>query len=374
MSGFLEEQGNSAAEYLVTLNRSMANLKNEYQLLQSLDLSTGLDRNQKHELMLMAQKDRAAAAAAPAKGEPAGLDSAKSEATEESQTGTQADVDKAEQDLQALTAQRDDFAKVLRPQHPTMVDLNAKIDAQKRLIETLRTEGVDEMKTREESLRLEIDNLQKTITEWEAKAIDVGRRMADYNRIKDKVDRAQEAYKQQSTNLTNIDLDKNVDQNMVTVLEHASDPRSVRPGLWRTMALAAVAGLLLGLAALAVLARLDDRILTTTGLESLFNEQLLAQIPRVPGPGSGQAGAGAAGGVRCPPRIRGIAPVAPLFARLSECGRRGAPVIPDYERRAARGKIDRRIQSRGNVHFCRRDGLADRWRPAPGPVAHTARG
>lgn len=282
--GFLEEQGNSAAEYLVTLNRSMANLKNEYQLLQSLDSDIGLDRNKKHELMLMAQKDRAAAAA-PAKGDPTGLDNAKSEASVEHQTGTQADVDKAEQDLQALTVQRDDFAKVLRPQHPTMADLDSKIQAQKLLIETLRNEGLDEMKNREESLRLEIDNLQKTITEWEAKAIDVGKRMADYKRIKDKVDRAQEAYKQQSTNLTNIELDKNVDQDMVSVLEPASDPVSVRRDLWRTTAVAAAAGLLLGLALLAVLAHLDDRILTTTDLEGTFKAQLLAQVPRVGRPG-----------------------------------------------------------------------------------------
>jgi capsular exopolysaccharide synthesis family protein len=278
--GFLEEQGNSAADYLVTLNRSLANLKNEHQLLQSLDLDTGLDRSQKHDLMVMALKDRAAAAA-PAKGEPSGLDNAKSEAAEAQQTGAEAAVEKAEQDLEALTAQRDDFAKVLRPQHPTMVDLNAKIDAQKRLIDTLRSEGVDEMNTREESLRLEIDNLEKTITEWQAKAVDVGQRMADYNRIKDKVDRAQEAYRQQSTNLTNIDLNKNVDQDKVSVLEPATDPVSVRPGLWRTMGLAAGSGLLLGLAVLGVLARFDDRILVTTDLEAALKEQLLAQIPRV---------------------------------------------------------------------------------------------
>jgi capsular exopolysaccharide synthesis family protein len=119
--------------------------------------------------------------------------------------------------------------------------------------------------------------------------VDLGKRMADYNRIKDKVDRAQEAYRQQSTNLTNIDLNKNVDQDMVSVLEHATDPISVRPGLLRTMGLAAVSGLLLGVAILAVLAQYDDRILTTTDLEEVFKEQLLAQIPRV-------GGTGAAGG------------------------------------------------------------------------------
>ena len=277
--GFLQEQGNSAAEYLVTLNRNMADLKNEYQLLESLDLDPGLDRNQKHEMMLMAQKDRAAASSS--KSESVGLDNAKSEAAATHQTGTEGDVEKAEQDLQALTAQRDGFEKVLRPQHPTMIDLNSRIDAQKRLIETLRNEGIDEIKTRRESLRLEIDNLNKTITEWQAKAVDVGRRMADYNRIKDKVDRAQELYRQQSTNRGNIDLNKNVDQDMVSVLEHASDPISVQPGLWRTTGLAAGSGLLLGLALLALLAWCDDRIQTASDLEAIFKEQLLAQIPRV---------------------------------------------------------------------------------------------
>jgi len=278
--GFLEEQGNSAAEYLVTLNRNLANLKNEYQLLESLDLDPGVDRNQKRQMMLMAQKDRAAAAA-PGKGEPAGLDSAKSEAAAAHQAGDGADLDKAEQDLQALMTQRADFAKVLRPQHPTMIDLNTKIDAQKLLIETLRNEGIDEIKTRRESLRLEIDNLDKTITEWQAKAVDVGKRMAEYHRIKEKVDRSQELYREQSTARGNIDLNKNEDQDMVSVLEHASGPVSVQPGLWRTTLLAAGSGLLLGLALLGVLAQCDDRILSASDLESVFREQLLAQIPRV---------------------------------------------------------------------------------------------
>ncbi|MGA3172622.1 MAG: polysaccharide biosynthesis tyrosine autokinase [Chthoniobacteraceae bacterium] len=288
--GFLQEQGNSAAEYLVTLNRSLANLKNEYQLLQSLDLDSSLDRTQKHELMLMAQKDRAAANTGD-KTDPSGLDAARSEAAEMHDGGAESQIDKAQQDLQALQAQRDDFAKVLRPAHPTMIDLNSKIDAQKSLIETLKSQGLDEMKTREESLRLEIDNLNKTITEWQAKAVDLGRRMAEYNRIKDKVDRAQEVENQQLTNLRNIDINKNVDQDMVSVLEHASDPISVRPGLWRTTGIAAAAGLLLGLALLALLARYDDRILSATDLESLFHEQLLAQIPRVDAPGAPNAGA-----------------------------------------------------------------------------------
>ncbi len=254
-----------------------------------------------------------------------------------------------------------------------MVDLNAKIDAQKRLIETLRSEGVDEMNTREESLRLEIDNLEKTITEWQAKAVDVGQRMADYNRIKDKVDRAQEAYRQQSTNLTNIDLNKNVDQDKVSVLEPATDPVSVRPGLWRTMGLAAGSGLLLGLAVLAVLAHFDDRILVTTDLEAALKEQLLAQIPRV---GDAAAGMDALSPIierRWAARLRGIAALAALLAPLPAGGRGRAAVVTDYQRRAGRGEIDGRGEPCGDLCIRGGDGAADRRGLAAGAIARAIR-
>jgi succinoglycan biosynthesis transport protein ExoP len=166
------------------------------------------------------------------------------------------------------------------------MDLNAKIKAEQQLIDTLHTEGVDDMKTRRESLRLEIDNLGKNITEWDAKAVDVGQRMADYNRIKDKVDRAEEVYRQQLTNMRNIDVDKNVDQDVISVLDPPSDPMSVRPGLWRTMALAAGSGLLLGAALIGLFAHYDDSILATSTLEEDLKEQLLAQIPRVDASGA----------------------------------------------------------------------------------------
>src|SRR5207248_793478 len=44
--GFIQEEGNSAAAYLVRLNREMAALKTEYDLLNLLDLDQNLDRAQ----------------------------------------------------------------------------------------------------------------------------------------------------------------------------------------------------------------------------------------------------------------------------------------------------------------------------------------
>src|SRR3954469_19674894 len=42
--GFIQEEGNSAAQYLVRLNQQLASLKTEYELLEKLDLDQNLDR------------------------------------------------------------------------------------------------------------------------------------------------------------------------------------------------------------------------------------------------------------------------------------------------------------------------------------------
>src|SRR6202011_2412624 len=47
--GFIQEEGNSAAQYLVKLNQDYARLKTEYELLEKLDLDQNLDRGEKTE-------------------------------------------------------------------------------------------------------------------------------------------------------------------------------------------------------------------------------------------------------------------------------------------------------------------------------------
>ena len=50
--GFIQEEGNSAAAYLVRLNQQYASLKTEYDLLSLLDLDQNLDRTQKTDRIL----------------------------------------------------------------------------------------------------------------------------------------------------------------------------------------------------------------------------------------------------------------------------------------------------------------------------------
>src|SRR5947207_15489230 len=47
--GFIQEEGNSAAQYLVKLNQDYARVKTEYELLEKLDLDQNLDRGEKKQ-------------------------------------------------------------------------------------------------------------------------------------------------------------------------------------------------------------------------------------------------------------------------------------------------------------------------------------
>src|SRR6202158_6056250 len=91
--GFIQEEGNSAAAYLVRLNQQYAQLKTEYELLNLLDLDQNLDRAQ--------NKPEASPAAQTPDNQ--GLPF--------SDVGPAADYLKAKQAVQLLKAERETLAK-----------------------------------------------------------------------------------------------------------------------------------------------------------------------------------------------------------------------------------------------------------------------
>ena len=90
--GFIQEEGNSAAAYLVKLNREYASLKTEYDLLNLLDLDQNLDRTQNKPDAL------GTAESAEEKGMPW------------ADVGPEADYLKAKQAVQLLKAERETLA------------------------------------------------------------------------------------------------------------------------------------------------------------------------------------------------------------------------------------------------------------------------
>lgn len=262
--GFLQEEGNSAAAYLVRLNQQQASLKTEYDLLSLLDLDQNLDRK--------ARPDGVAAAQQPDE-QNGGMPF--------SDVGPEGDYLKAKQSLQLLKAERDSLSKDLRPKHPKIIKLNDEIAKSEKLIQLYRADAVEKLETRRKSIGKQMENLQVNIKEWEAKALDLSQRLAEYNRIKGKVDRLKTLYDRLTNNLKEVNVSQSVDSaDQVSIMEMASAPISVRPGLLKSLLLGLVCGALVGIGILLLLDRIDDRMASFSEFQNQFSESVLGQIPK----------------------------------------------------------------------------------------------
>ncbi len=260
--GFIQEQGNSAAQYLVKLNQQYASLKTEYDLLNLLDLDQNLDRAQN-------KTDTSTGQGSDNQGLPF------------SDVGPEGDYLKAKQQIQLLKAERETLAKDLRPNHPKILKLNDEITKQDKLIGLFRADTLEKLKTRRESIGKQMENLQANIKEWEAKALDLSQRLALFNRIKGKVDRLKTLYDRLTTNLKDIDVSQVTgSEDQVSIMEMATAPVSVRPGLIKSLLIGFGIGALAGLAILILLDRIDDRMASFSEFQHHFSENILGQIPK----------------------------------------------------------------------------------------------
>jgi capsular exopolysaccharide synthesis family protein len=261
--GYLEQEGNSAGSYLATLNRQLADLKTQYQLYDTLDIDQLIDKTENNPIKAGDLAGRVADqnALLPNLSQPQG---------EYLQT---------KQQLAILKAERDGYAKVLRPKHPQIIELDQKISEQETLIASFRTQSVDEFKSKRDSTKHQIDNLESVSKEWDAKALSLSQRLAEYNRIKGNLDRSKSLYDRLVNNLHDVDVTGNVDQDLVSILEKASPTEPIKLGLVRDLLLGSSIGLLLGLAILFLMDQIDDRVGSLIDLRFRFDERVLVQIP-----------------------------------------------------------------------------------------------
>ena len=268
--GFIQEEGNSAAAYLVKLNQEYARLKTEHDLLSLLDLDQNLDRQQ-----LTPKPSDALGGSAPS-----------DDNISFSEFGPEGEYLKARSAVQLLKAERDTLSKDLRPKHPKIIKLNDEIQKQEQLIKLYRQDAVDKFETRRNAIGKQMENLQSNIKEWEKKALVLSQQLAQFNRLKGKVDRQKQLYDRLTNSLKDVDMSQVVDPgDQVAIMENASTPVSVRPGWIMSLLVGAGFGAFAGLVILLLLDRIDDRMASFTEFQHYFTENILGQIPKEEGQG-----------------------------------------------------------------------------------------
>jgi capsular exopolysaccharide synthesis family protein len=256
---FLQEQDKSGNSYLVQLNRQLALLRTESQLLNLLDLDQNLERQQKDTGLLAATGS--------------GSD------TDRTVNFLHSDYLKAKQEIQLKKAELQEWSEYLRPKHPRMVALTEEVTRREKLLEIFRQQNLEQLENRRNSISLQVENLEREIKDWETKSLDISKKMAEYERIRSNKQRVQNLYDRLLGTVQNLGVDKDINPESVTVLERASAPREARASAAKTLVIAGLIGLLVGLGILLAVDRLDDRPTSFTELQDEFDEPILGQIP-----------------------------------------------------------------------------------------------
>ena len=259
----LQEQGNSAGNFLAGLNQRLASLKSEWALLQSLTPEQSLERDQ------------------PAAQEPSPpLDQPYASGQLQSVGLSDSGYLRVRQQLLLLRAEHDELAQYLRPKHPKMLALNEEIAGRTRLLAIFRQQSAELLESRGDSLRREMTNLEAQVQEWDGRVLEISRKSAEFARLKADGQRTQALYDRLLATMQTLDVNKQISPESVTIMENASEAVTDRPGLPRKLLLGAAAGFAASVLLLMLLDRLDDRVGSFSELQDLFDEPVLAQIPR----------------------------------------------------------------------------------------------
>jgi capsular exopolysaccharide synthesis family protein len=265
---FLQEQGNSAGSYLARIDKQLADLRTEFKLLQLL---------QPDQLKEMVNRSTdTSLRTSPLPGE------ASARSILMDLAGPQADYFKATQQIAIYRAKLEELSQYLRPLHPKINKLNQEITALEKLVGVYRQLSLDQLENRKQSLQIQIQNLEAAYKEWDIKATEASRSIAEFERMKRELQRNQSLYERLLNLIQTVDLSKNLAQESVSILEKASEPKPVNRGL-KTLLLGLVAGLFVGFGILYLIEMFDDRFATITELRDHLTEIVLGQIPNIKG-------------------------------------------------------------------------------------------
>jgi capsular exopolysaccharide synthesis family protein len=262
-----EEQGNRIGNYLAALNQRLAALTSELELLQSLSLDQSLERWQEMGTALPIVDDLSRYGNSPQVG-----------SSSVSELAT--DYLRAKQQMLLLKADQKERGKYLRPEHPQMIAMEEEIARHQILLDIFRGQGIEQLESRTNSLALQIKNLDREVKEWNIKALEMSKKLAEYHRLKAKSQRYEGIYDHMFVTMESLDMNRETTPESMTIMERASSAEESRPSPGRLMGGGGLVGLILGIGMLMLLDRMDDRMASATELQEVFDEEILAQIPR----------------------------------------------------------------------------------------------
>jgi capsular exopolysaccharide synthesis family protein len=274
--------GNSAADQLAALNQRLAASKSELQLSKALTLDQNLERL--HNLQLQLGTALRTNDVSRLNPDSAPINPGNNDTSQNSMPVTLGEFEEdylmAKKQILLLQAALNELSS-LNTNALEVVELNNEIAHQRKLLEIYKEQSQEQLQNRQHTLELQIQDLESQVKEWELKALEVSKKLSDYETLKENTRQLQSQYDQMLATLQAIDLNKGIGQESVTVLEAAGPAMPAPPETLKHLMMAGFIGLFFGLGITVLINRLDDRPSTFMELEHLFDVTVLGQIPLV---------------------------------------------------------------------------------------------
>jgi capsular exopolysaccharide synthesis family protein len=259
---FWEEQGKTSARFLSDLKTQQANLLTELHRLETLSSEDLLNRPVQ-------------AAQPSARGAEGALT--------QPDTALGADLNTEYfQKTRELVQKQAEFAersRTWKPKHPRLKALKDSIDDLNRLLETIKQQTKESSSARVSSIKAELGSLEESIKIWEKNVLEASRKDAEYKRLNAALTRTQGLYEKLLLSMQSVEVSKNVAQETLQIMQHASAAKRVSRGIVTHLLLGIILGMLAGGGMLVFLDRTDDRFASSSEIVEQFTEPILGQIP-----------------------------------------------------------------------------------------------
>ncbi len=258
----LDEEARSAAGYLASLKTRLAGLELDRKLLDA----AATDGN---------------VGGTPLTNRPAQAPAATNSVTNAVAPAGPAEPSADLRNLEALKQERELLGQTLGPQHPEILKREAEIERLGERIETARRQKEAELAAAQKSRQTKIDDLLAAIKECEGRVAQATGRLAEAERLKLEAERARRAYEAAPA------AAPIAGPPPVEILARASPGvRLGRPAAV-PLALAALAGLVLGLGIVLAAGARDGRFASLEDVRLLLGERVLGQVPDTGAPAGG---------------------------------------------------------------------------------------
>ncbi len=247
---FIQEQGDSAGSNLARLKASRADVRTQIRLLETV----GLDIDLQSPEML-------------------GLDSLVQNSIAEQ------NYRQSRRDLDQLRAQRQEFSNYLKARHPRIIQLNLEIERTRNLLSIYQEQALEQIGERKAQLRAQLDNLDIIISEQEVVALNNSRLSAEFERLNANLLRSRNLYENLLRSIQSLETSRQIDPEIVLVLEPASFPIEIKESMSRNITEGALGGIFGGLAIIAAIGFLDSRVFSAEDLKRRFENPVLGIIP-----------------------------------------------------------------------------------------------